>query len=549
MAEERQESSLLAHQPCPNCPSSDGFAVYDDGHGYCFVCHHYATDALGGSSPQKQEVEMATTQLVERSAYGALKKRRISEETCKKWDYFIGVHHGKTCQVASYKDAQGQTVAQKIRFHNKDFLFIGDTKNAGLYGQHLYRDGGKMVTVVEGELDALSLSQAMKTWPVVSIPNGAAGAKKAIQRNLEWLNKFDTVNFCFDQDEAGRTAAKECSALLPPNKSKIVNLPLKDASEMLVAGRTDELVRAIWDAKQHRPDGILNGSELWETITLDEDIQSWTYPYSGLNLKTQGIRKGEIVTVTAGSGIGKSQICREFAHHLLLQGETIGLVSLEESVKRSALGLMAIAANKPLHLNVEVTDEEKKEAFDQTLGTGRVFLYDHWGSTDSENLLDKIRYLANGCGCGWIILDHLSIVVSSGIEGGDERKVIDRLMTLLRGLCEELKIGMILVSHLKRPDGKGHEEGQATSLSQLRGSAAIGQLSDQVIGCERNQQDPEDANVMVLRLLKNRWTGETGVSSMLEYDRQTGRMKELPIVTAMTEAASSEVFNDKEEDF
>ena len=156
-----------------------------------------------------------------------------------------------------------------------------------------------------------------------------------------------------------------------------------------------------------------------------------------------------------------------------------------------------------------------------------MFLYDHWGSTEADNLLDKIRYLANGCNCGFIILDHISIVVSSGMEGGDERKLIDKLMTLLRGLCEELKIGLILVSHLKRPDGKGHEEGNVTSLSQLRGSAAIGQLSDMVIGCERNQQDLENSNITTVRILKNRWTGETGIATHLEYDKHTGRMNEV----------------------
>lgn len=538
MVEEREESSFIGHQACPNCPSSDGFSVYDDGHGYCFVCHHYVHG--DGSNIQKREVKMATTELVERDSYVPLSKRRLSEETCKKWDYFLADFNGKKCHVANYKDAQGQTVAQKLRFANKDFLFIGDTKAATLFGQHLWSDGGKMVTVVEGELDALSLQQTMKSWPVVSIPNGAAGAKKSVQKNLEWLNKFDKVNFCFDNDDAGRKAAKECAALLPPSKSRIVNLPLKDANEMLVENRTEELVRAVWDAKESRPDGILNGSDLWDEINLINNDQSWSYPYLGINEKTQGLRKGEIVTVTAGSGIGKSQLCREFAHHLLTQGETIGIVALEESIKRSALGLMAIAANKPLHLNVEVTPEEKLEAFESTLGTGRVFLYDHWGSTEADNLLDKIRYLANGCGCGFIVLDHISIVVSSGMEGGDERKLIDKLMTLLRGLCEELKIGLILVSHLKRPDGKGHEEGSVTSLSQLRGSAAIGQLSDMVIGCERNQQDLENSNITTVRILKNRWTGETGIAAHLEYDKQTGRMNEVSL-------GDTETFNTTED--
>ena len=140
--------------------------------------------------------------------------------------------------------------------------------------------------------------------------------------------------------------------------------------------------------------------------------------------------------------------------------------------------------------------------------------------------MDKIRYLASGCECGWVILDHISIVVS-GMEGGDERRLIDNTMTKCRALVEELKIGLILVSHLKRPEGKGHEEGGRTTLAQLRGSAGIAQLSDIVLGCERDQQDQETGNVTVVRVLKNRWTGETGVGCLLEYDKYTGRMTEI----------------------
>jgi twinkle protein len=179
--------------------------------------------------------------------------------------------------------------------------------------------------------------------------------------------------------------------------------------------------------------------------------------------------------------------------------------------------------------NDGVTEEELKLAFSDTLGTGRVYLYDHWGSTDSDNLLQKVRYLARGCGCNWIVLDHLSIVVS-GMEGGDERRTIDTLMTQLRTLVEELQIGLILVSHLKRPSGdRGHEDGAQTSMSQLRGSAAIGQLSDMVIGLERNQQDRDNLHITTARLLKNRWCGVTGICCHLAYSTETGRMTETVI--------------------
>lgn len=522
---ERDGSEFIAHTPCPACPSSDGFALYDDGHGYCFSCGHYEGT---NQHTEERSSPKVNTELVNQGDNRALAKRHITEETTKRFDYQIGKFKGKTVQIANYKNNSGTTVAQKLRFPNKDFLFIGDTKEAGLYGQWMWRDGGKRLVVVEGEIDCLSVSQVIgKNWPVVSVPTGSKGAKKAMQKQLEWLCKFESVILMFDSDDAGKEAAKECAGLFPAGKAKIAMLPRKDANEMLVAGDTKEITNAMFDAKPFRPDGIVNGTELWDVVTSEDNTVSFDYPYAGLNAKTLGMRKGEIVTVTAGSGIGKSQLCREFSHFLLTQGETVGYIALEESVKRTSLGLMSLAINKPLHLGtVEVSQDELKEAFDSTLGTGRVYLYDHWGSTDSQNLMDKIRYLASGCECGWVILDHISIVVS-GMEGGDERRLIDNTMTKCRALVEELKIGLILVSHLKRPEGKGHEEGGRTTLAQLRGSAGIAQLSDIVLGCERDQQDQETGNMTVVRVLKNRWTGETGVGCLLEYDKYTGRMTEV----------------------
>lgn len=466
-----------------------------------------------------------------------LAKRHISEDTCHLFRYGIGSYNGKTVQVATYCDESGTPVAQKLRFPNKDFMIVGDAKKMGLYGRNLWRTGGKMVVVTEGEIDCLTMSQLQgNKWPVVSVPNGAHNAAKSFKENLEWLESYETVVIMFDQDEPGRAAAQECALLLSPGKAKIATLPLKDPNDMLVAGRGKEAVDAIWNAKLFRPDGIVPGTEMWGTIITSPKASSVPYPWMGLNGVTLGMRQRELVTVCSGSGIGKSSVCRELAHWLIGQGQTIGYIALEESTRRTALGLMGIAMNRPLHIEMatgdgEVPDEASlREAYESTVGSGKVYLYDHFGSLDSQNLLSRIRYMVRGLGCHWIFLDHLSIVVS-GLGEGDERRLIDNTMTAMRSLVEELGCGMILVSHLKRPEGKGHEEGAQTSLAQLRGSAAIGQLSDIVIGLERNQQDPKNKDLTCVRVLKNRFTGETGLATALRYDRSTGRLIESSMPT------------------
>lgn len=526
------ESTFVGHEPCPACGSSDAGARYSDGHLHCFSCSHYepgdsnGSDNLRGDRNDRGAPARQHSGLLTDGETVALAKRRITDATTKRWGYKVGTYKGRPVQIATYVDSDGAPVAQKLRFPDKSFVVLGDLKSAlPLYGQHLWRDKGKMVVVTEGEIDALSVSQLQNNkWPVVSVPNGAQGAAKAVAKALDYLLGFETVVFMFDNDEPGRAAAKACAEVLPPGRAKVASLPLKDANDMLVAGRGAEVIDAIWGAKTYRPDGVICGAEMWDAVSV-EDTAAWVeYPWPDLNRVTRGLRQGELVTVTAGSGIGKSAVVRELAHHLLTCGETVGMIMLEENTKRTALGLMGIEANKPLHLSREGVDEAAlRKAFDNTLGTGRLYLYDHFGSTDIDNLLARVRYLVRGCGCRWVILDHLSIVVS-GLGDGDERRLIDNAMTMLRTLVEETGCGLVLVSHLKRPEGKGHEEGARTSLGQLRGSAAIGQLSDIVIGLERDQQG-DNPNVTTVRVLKNRFSGETGEAGMLEYDRETGRLR------------------------
>lgn len=511
---------FLYHAACPNCGSADNLAVYDD-NSHCFGCGYHINE--GGDEKTTTRTTRGRSMSLLTGEFKALTKRGLSEETCRKFGYRVAEHNGEKVQVADYY-TNGELVAQHIRTADKKFSWMGDAKGVELFGQHLW-SAGKMVVVTEGELDAMSVSQIQgNKWPVVSLPNGAQSAKKYIQKNLEWLEYFETVILMFDNDQPGRDAVAECAPLFTPGRCKAAALPLKDANDMLMTGRGAEVIQAIWNAKPFRPDGIVNAADTWELVASDDASAKGHYPWPAVDGFLSGLRMGELVTVTAGSGIGKSLFCREVAKSLLAAGETVGYIALEENVKRTVLGFMGMELNKPLHISKEgVTEDELKDAFNKTAGSGRLFLYDHFGSTDSDNLIAKLRYLAKGCGCNWLVLDHISIVVS-GIGDGDERRLIDNTMTKLRQLVEETGVGLLLVSHLKRPEGnKGHEDGLQTSLAHLRGSAAIAQLSDIVIGLERNQQS-DNSDTTTVRVLKNRYTGVTGVAGSLSYSRGTGRL-------------------------
>ena len=526
MPNTESSSEFVSHEACPKCGSQDNLARYSDGHGYCFGCEYYENG--DGSEPKvaprtrKNELDLIDVE------YQPLIKRCINEETCRKFGYSTGEVGGKRVQVAQYRDKEGVVIAQKIRTKNKSFSIRGDGRNLGLWGQNLWPNSGRMVVITEGEIDALSVSQVQgNKWPVVSLSQGAAGAARNVKQSLEWLEGYESVIFMFDMDEPGQKAAVDCAMLLSPGKAKISALPLKDPNEMLVAGRTKELVASIGSAKTYSPDGVIDGEDMWDRIIEENNNPSIEYPWMGLNEMTYGIRKGEVVTLCSGTGQGKSSVCREWQHWLINKGHKVGIIALEENVRHSAQSLMGIHLACPPHRwgLSDITEEQKREAFDATVGSGNCVLYDHWGSMNSDNLLSKVRYMTRSMGCEYLFLDHLSIVIS-GLGDGDERRMIDNLMTKLRSLVEELRISLFIVSHLRRPEGRAHEEGSVVSLSHLRGSASIAHLSDIVIALERDQQSEEDRHLTTLRVLKNRYSGDTGAACRVRYFPENGRLLE-----------------------
>jgi len=510
------ESEFVRHMPCENCGSSDANSLYTDGHTYCFVCHNRTpadTDVIHS--------EQVNSHVHLKGEAERLNKRNISEKTCQ---FFRIFRDGNTLRFP-YFTSDGVLKGIKIKNKQKDFTYEGISTDT-LFGQHLFPSTGKRIVITEGELDAASCYEAMPGWPMVSLPHGAASAKKDCQKQIPLFQGYDEVVVFFDNDDAGRKAAKEVASSLPPGKTKIARLEnYKDASDALQDGNSEAVRKAIWDAETFRPDGIIDGKTLLELVTTPQKPYDHEYPFKGLNEKLHGIRYGELTTFCAGSGSGKTSIIRHIATDLLIKGEHVGILELEASNRRTALGLMSTAVGKNLHLG-EHGREELESAFRDSIASWNLFCFDGFGSYDPDVIYNRIEYLATGLDCKVVFLDHLSILLS-GLEG-DERRMIDTTMTRLRSLVERTGIALFLVSHLRRAsnDKHSHEEGGRVSLSSLRGSHSIAQISDSVIALERDQQADTPGNPTTVRVLKNRYSGEVGVACELTYDLNTCRFTE-----------------------
>jgi twinkle protein len=531
-------------QPCPLCPSSDAVGINEDGSAKCFSCGefmpNYEQACNGKTMTQTETIQPKQPDNVSEGNFIALTDRKISQATAQKFG------------VKAVQDLKGQVIKHFYPYYNghelsatkcrnsvtKDFFVQGSYNDTGLFGQQLFK-GGKYVTITEGECDAMAAYELLGSkWAVVSIKRGAQGAVRDIKESLEFFDNFENVIVAFDNDKAGKDAAVKVARLFKPGKARILTLPngFKDPNDMLKSNRHKDFVESWWSAKVYTPSGVINVTEQREKFHNREKKQSIPYPYEGLNKKLYGLRQGELVTLTGGTGLGKSSVTRELEHWLVKQTQdNVGIIALEEDWRRTIDGILSIEANARLYIDQErekFSKEELDKMFDILYdgeNKNRVWVHSHFGTNDIDDIFTKLRFMIIGCDCKWVVVDHLHMLVSA-VHEGDERRAIDTIMTRLRSLVEETGAGIILVSHLRRVDGnKGHENGIEVSLSHLRGSNSIGQLSDCVIALERNQQseDPDEARTTRLRVLKSRYTGDVGMAARVIYDSETGRLSEL----------------------
>jgi len=534
--------------PCPACGGSDPVSVNDNGSGFCFSCRtylpNYSTAEVQHNDVETEfEIHQRNSKMNNSSTatFNELTDRKISLETAKKYGVKSTLLNGKI-DKHYYPYYNGHELAgTKIRKQNKEFAWTGSPKEVGLFGENLFKAGGNFITLTEGECDGMAAYELLGSkWPVVSIKSGAQGGVADVKNSLEYLESFDCVVINFDNDKHGKEAAQAVAKLLTPKKAKIMTLPVdyKDANDMLRQGRHAAYVSAFWDAKVYTPSGVLNLSEqleAYQKLRLERK-KAIPYPWYGLNKKLEGLREGELVTLTGGTGLGKSSVTRELEHWLINKTkDNVGVVALEENWSRTAEGIMAIEADAKLHLDSvksTYTPDQLDECFKKVFmgeNEGRVWIHAHHGVNNLEDIFSKLRYMIIGLDCKWIVVDHLHMLVLSTLEN-DERKAIDQIMHRLRTMVEETGCGMILVSHLRRIDGnRGHENGIETGLNHLRGSQSIAQLSDCVLSLERNQQsdDEIEASTTKVRVLKSRYTGDVGVATNLLYDGNTGRLREL----------------------
>lgn len=491
------------HIPCPSptCSSSDGFCRYEDGHGHCYSCGYH-------EHPNGVNLEDNYT-------YEYLPWRGITKETMK---FF---------EVKSKINAEGEPIGIKFPYPNnaakirnletdkssRQFYTEGNVNKAGLFGYNKFSIGGaKYVTITEGELDALSLWQVLSSngnSPVCSVQSASTAARDAATCR-SWLNSYERIYLAFDNDEAGREATRAVAKLFDYNKIYVVKFTKrKDANDYLVAGESDELKKIWWNAKKYLPETVISSFHEFEKILKEPLKQSVSYPFPTLNHMTYGIRTGESVLLTAQEGVGKTEIMHSIEYHLLKETkDAVAAIYLEEPKRRHLQALAGIELRQPVHLpGCSAEPDQVAAALAAVVSDDdRLHLYSHFGSNDPEDLLDTIRFLVTARSCKYVLLDHITMVVS-GLAGEDERRALDYISTRLEMMVKELDFSLIFVSHVN-------------DNGQTRGSRNIAKIADIRIDATRDVTASDDRLRRTIQLIvsKNRFAGNTGPAGELLFD-------------------------------
>lgn len=455
-----------------------------------------------------------------------LKSRHISAKTCKRMKY--GVFNGSV-HVACYYH-EGKLMYQKTRTADKKFSVLKAPEPSVklqnlLFGRDTWGDGGgDKLIITEGEIDCLTAVESLGSsgFHCVSISAGAQAAEGCLKSNFDFINGYSSVYLCFDNDEPGQRATEKAIDIIGANKILLFNLgEYKDLNELWVAQGNSGVQFGYHNSKSYRPQGILFGEELWDEVDRDE-TRGTTFPWDSFNKFTYGLRPHEMLILTAGSGVGKTTVFKSIEAHCISQGLKLGIIHIEEQIRDTVMALMGLLRGSPFE------STPTREEFDEFISSSDVVFYDKRKGFDEEAIVRTMEYMVSGLGCDIIFLDHITAIADQ-YDAGEINQKTRKLISNLGKSVSRLPYTLFMISHLRKSNGKPHEEGGRVHLDDLLGASAIKQWADYVIALERDNQteDEFNRNRPMARFLKNRHRGEfTGKVVPLEYDVHSGAITE-----------------------
>lgn len=518
--------------------------------GFCFSCqkkvlHPYANlpDNYKPPKPRVKTPEEVKAELKEvlTLPHLDLKDRGLNAKTLKYFGVRVGLDEARAEEISAhyypyYDDKTNELASFSVRIvEGKRFFRLGSTSNLQPFGwPQAMRSNHSKLFITEGELDCMSLFKIIMTHStintpaaVISLPHGASSTAKMAPFIQRIRDKFKETVLVFDMDEPGQIAVDQFLKLMP--EAKVATLPLKDANDMLMAGRDKECFDLVmWRARTRLSGKMVSSDELWDVAKKRPEMGvSWPWPT--LTDMTRGIRTGEGYYFGAGVKMGKSCIVNALATHFVVEhGERVFLCKPEEAPVVTVRKLAGYAVGRIFDDPKIEFDEEAYQEGANLIGDN-VILFDNYQKTDWKDVKEAIRHAVVAQGCKRVIIDPITCF-TVGVSAGERNEILVEIASEIAAMAMELDFTYFIFCHLNKPEtGKPHERGGAVQSVQFAGSRGMMRSCHYMIGIEGNKDPdlpPEQRNCRDLVLLEDRNFGESGRVHLF-YNKDTGILHEI----------------------
>lgn len=541
----------------PKC-GSHALQVYinDEGHysGYCFKCGKYEGNPYGDRPagykpavrPKKtaEEIEAEIAEVRDEYSVVALPERKLRMDALQYFGIKVGVSEedGKTPTTHFYPyTSDGQLRGYKVRIiEGKRIWSLGDCGDVDLFGwEQAIAAGGKRLYVTEGELDAVSLYQALKEkakgtqWAdahpsVVSLPHGAGSAGKDLARLRSKVSRsFKEIVFVFDMDEAGQAAVVASMGVFPEAVS--ATLPGKDFNQCVMDGRQQAAVNAVlFNAAKPKNSRLVHASDIREKAK-EPPVFGVSWPWRHITEATRGIRLGETIYIGAGQKQGKSEVVNQVAAHLIREhGWKVFLCKPEEANNKTFKMIAGKMVGKFFHDPKIAFDEAAYDRGADLIGDN-LFMLNLYQHVDFDTLKGDIKEAVNVHGVKAVFIDPITNF-TNGMSAAEANTKLQEIAQELAAMALDLDIVIFIFCHLRNPDGgPSHERGGDVVSSQFAGSRAMARSCNLMLGLQGNRDPdlpPEERNMRNLVLLEDREFGNVGRYG-LYWDLNTGLFNEV----------------------
>lgn len=370
-----------------------------------------------------------------------------------------------------------------------------------LFGWQAMPDNSRDLVITEGEIDALSW--AAYGHPAMSVPfGGGKGAKqKWIESEYDRLERFERIFLSTDMDGPGDEAAEEIASRLGRHRCFRVKLPLKDANECLVSGKSkEEMGAAIAGAANLDPEGLRRASDYRDKIInlfwpAHEELSGYTSPYGKLADRLR-FRPGEVTLWSGAAGSGKSQILSDCIPHWIKEGSRICLASLEMKGEQTLRRMVKQTGG------VDRPTAAFLSRILEFLDPG-LLIYEHVGKARVAALLEVFDYARAKFGCDQFVIDSL---MRLGIAGDDYTGQEQALFQIV-DWAVKANIHLHLVAHSRKSErGQGVPE-----TEDIKGAMEIGANASNIVTIWRNRNHEENLKSAVSESIRAELGQKPGV--------------------------------------